>query len=77
MLPALEIEYRKAIETRSGLAGMFAEVYPPLARCAVIKPIFVFNGRDTGVLANERRNLDAYVNEARQKLYSIRDELEK
>jgi hypothetical protein len=66
MLPALEIEYRKSIETRSGLKGMFAEVYPPLARCAVIKPIYVFNGRDTGIIANERRNLDAYVNEARQ-----------
>jgi hypothetical protein len=77
MLPALEIEYQHSIETRSGLKGMFTEVHPAIQRCAVIKPIFVFNGRDTGILANERRNLDSYVNEARQKLYSIRDELEK
>jgi len=77
MLPSLEIEYHTSIETRSGLKGMFSEALPALERCAVIKPIYVFNGHDTGILANERRNLDAYVNEARQKLYSIRDELEK
>jgi hypothetical protein len=29
------------------------------------------------VLANHRRNLDAYLVDARQKLYSIREELEK
>jgi hypothetical protein len=29
------------------------------------------------VLANHRRNLDTYITEARQKMYSIREELEK
>ena len=43
----------------------------------MIKPIYVFNGRDSGPLANQRRNLDAYVNEVRQKFFSVRDELEK
>ena len=77
MLPAVEIEYQRELESRSGLRSLFREIHPPLARCAVIKPIYVFNGRDSGVLANQRRNLDSYVNEARQKIYSIRDELEK
>ncbi|MEW6271241.1 MAG: DUF2333 family protein [Thermodesulfobacteriota bacterium] len=77
MLPAVEIEYRAELSARAGLKTMFDEIHAPLARCAVIKPIYVFNGRDSGPLANQRRNLDAYVNEVRQKLYLIRDELEK
>jgi hypothetical protein len=77
MLPAVEHEYRTELDSRPGLRALFREIHPPLARCAVIKPIYVFNGRDSGMLANSRRNLDAYVNEARQKIYSIRDELEK
>ena len=77
MIPAVEQEYRVELDSRAGLRTLFREILPPLARCAVIKPIYVFNGRDSGVLANSRRNLDAYVNEARQKIYSIRDELEK
>ena len=77
MLPAVEHEYRTELDSRPGLRALFQEIHAPLARCAVIKPIYVFNGRDSGMLANSRRNLDAYVNEARQKIYSIRDELEK
>jgi hypothetical protein len=74
---AVEHEYASELESRPGLRALFREIHSPLARCAVIKPIYVFNGRDSGVLANQRRNLDSYVNEARQKIYSIRDELEK
>lgn len=77
MLPAVEQEYRVELDSRPGLRALFQEIHAPLARCAEIKPIYVFNGRDSGMLANSRRNLDAYVNEARQKIYSIRDELEK
>ncbi len=77
MLIATEREYRGEIESRTGLRTLFQELHPPLSRCAVIKPIYVFNGRDSGFLANQRRNLDAYVAEVRQKLYTIRDELEK
>ena len=77
MVPAVEHEYGSELESRPGLRALFGEIHPPLARCAVIKPVYVFNGRDSGMLANQRRNLDSYVNEARQKIYSIRDELEK
>jgi len=34
-------------------------------------------GVPTGITANHRRNLDGYIVDARQKLYSIREELEK
>jgi hypothetical protein len=37
----------------------------------------VLNGSPDGVFANHRRNLDAYISEARQKMYSIREELER
>jgi hypothetical protein len=37
----------------------------------------VLDGSDAGLTANHRRNLDVYIAEARQKIYSIREELEK
>ena len=77
MMPAVEQEYQSELEARPGLHAVFREIHPPLMRCAVMKPIYVFNGHDSGMLANNRRNLDTYVNEARQKMYSLRDELEK
>ena len=42
-----------------------------------MKPLIVLDGSSTSVFANHRRNLDAYMADARQKLYSIREELEK
>jgi len=48
-----------------------------LGFAARLKPLIVFDGRSDGLLANHRRNLDAYITEARQKMYSIREELEK
>ena len=77
MLPAIELEYRRELANRPVLKNLFEEVRVPLERAAEIKPVVVLNGGDVSALANHRRNLDAYVNEARQKLYSIREELEK
>jgi len=37
----------------------------------------VLDGSPDGIFANHRRNLDTYISEARQKLYSIREELER
>jgi hypothetical protein len=42
-----------------------------------MKPVIVLDGSVTGIFANHRRNLDAYISEARQKMYSIREELER
>jgi hypothetical protein len=77
LIPAIQIEYDRELQSRAVLAQLLAEAEVPLARCATMKPIVVLNGGDTSVLANHRRNLDAYVAEARQKLYSVREELEK
>jgi hypothetical protein len=77
MLPAIELDYRRELSNRPVLHGLFEEARLPLERAAVMKPLVVLNGGDTSIVANHRRNLDAYVNEARQKIYSIREELEK
>jgi hypothetical protein len=42
-----------------------------------MKPVAVLDGDPAGVFANHRRNLDAYIVDARQLMYSIREELEK
>jgi hypothetical protein len=43
----------------------------------VLTPLIVLDGSPDGIFANHRRNLDTYISEARQKLYSIREELER
>jgi len=42
-----------------------------------MKPLIVMNGSPDGIFAKHRRNLDAYISEVRQKMYSIRKELER
>ncbi|MFP6663509.1 MAG: DUF2333 family protein [Deltaproteobacteria bacterium] len=76
-IPAVEIEYGREFQQRPILAELMAETRVSLARCGAMKPIIVLNGADTSLLANQRRNLDAYVTEARQKIYSIREEIDK
>ena len=77
LIPAVMIEYKNELTSRPVLATLFQESQAPLERCDTMKPLIVLNGGDTSLLANQRRNLDGYVTEARQKMYSIRDELEK
>jgi len=77
MIPAIRIEYSREIDARPILGTLFEEAELPLEKCATMKPLVVLNGGDTSFLANQRRNLDAYVTEARQKFYSIREELDK
>jgi hypothetical protein len=77
MIPAVQIEYRQELESRAVLGTLLDEAEAPLLRCATMKPIIVLNGGDTSPIANQRRNLDAYVTEGRQKLYTVREELEK
>ena len=74
---ALEIDYAPELKGRPALAQLFEEVRLPLSTCGASKPLVVLAGSDTSVRANHLRNLDAHVVEARQKLYSIRDALEK
>jgi hypothetical protein len=70
-------EYQHEFETKPVIRTLFDEVAEALGKAAVLKPVIVLNGRPAGLFANHRRNLDAYIAEARQKMYSIREELEK
>ena len=77
MIPAIQIEYGREFGQRPILQQLLAETESPLRKCGQMKPVIVLDGGDVSLLANQRRNLDAYVTEARQKLYSIREELDK
>jgi len=77
LMEATAREYRHELTERPILQTLFTEVSAALGAAAVLKPIIVLNGGSEGFFANHRRNLDAYITEARQKMYSIREELEK
>ena len=77
VIRAVRFEYRSEIEGRPILATLFDEVIEALEHAAHLKPLVILDGGPESLFANHRRNLDAYVNEARQKMYSIREELEK
>jgi hypothetical protein len=74
---AVAREYHRAAEVKPILSTLFQEVTDALGRAALMKPLIVLDGGPSGLFANHRRNLDAYVTEARQKMYSLREELEK
>ena len=77
LMEATAREYRHELAQRPILQTLFSEVTAALGAAAALKPIIVLNGGPEGFFANHRRNLDAYITEARQKMYSIREELEK
>jgi hypothetical protein len=77
LVQAVQREYALDLAARPIINTLFTEVAAALGEAAVLKPLIVFDGRPDGLLANHRRNLDAYITEARQKMYSIREELEK
>lgn len=74
---AVRYEYREELRARPILDTLFEEVAQALRQAARLKPLIVLDGDPESLFANHRRNLDAYINEARQKMYSIREELEK
>ena len=76
MMIAVKREYDQTQKTKPVLAQLFDETIDPLGKAAMMKPIIVLNGSPDGIFANHRRNLDAYISEARQKMYSIREELQ-
>lgn len=77
MMEALEREYAGQIKDDPVLKTLFDESIDALGKAAVMKPLIVMDGSPSGLFANHRRNLDAYITEARQKMYSIREELER
>lgn len=77
LVDALRVEYRADMAGRPSVQHLLEEVSDSLGKAAVMKPLVILDGGSTSVFANHRRNLDAYLVDARQKLYSIREELEK
>jgi hypothetical protein len=74
---AVEREYADDFVNRPALIQLLHDAAADLGRAAEAKPFVVLDGGAAGLLANHRRNLDAAVVDARQKIYSIREELEK
>lgn len=74
---ALQAEYRQDLAGRPAVQTLLKEVADSLGDAATMKPLIVLDGSPSGLTANHRRNLDGYIVDARQKLYSIREELEK
>ncbi len=70
-------EYAAELEQRQTVIELLAQVEDSLSRAAVLKPLIVIDGSASGLFANHRRNLDVYIVDARQLLYSVREELEK
>jgi|SRR5580658_116610 hypothetical protein len=77
MMQALEREYADQLKDDPVLKTLFDDTIDALGKAAVMKPLIVMNGAPSGLFANHRRNLDGYISEARQKMYSIREELER
>ena len=77
MMQAVKREYHQSLTTKPVLAQLFDEAIDALGKAATLKPLIVLDGSPAGIFANHRHNLDTYVSEARQKLYSIREELER
>jgi hypothetical protein len=74
---ALRVEYRDDLKGRPQVDHLLEEVSNSLRNAGTMKPVIVLDGSPTSIFANHRRNLDAYIVDARQKLYSVREELEK
>jgi len=77
MMQALRREYHQSLAIKPSLPQLFDDAIDPLGKAATMKPLIVMDGSPDGIFANHRRNLDAYISEARQKMYSIREELER
>lgn len=74
---ALRREYAAEFANRPSIQKTLDEVIDALGRAAVLKPLVVLDGGPDGLTANHRRNMDVYIADARQKMYTIREELEK
>ena len=74
---AVRREYAIDLINRPSVTALLDDVIDALGKAAVMKPFIVLDGGTEGLTANHRRNLDVYIVEARQKMYSIREELEK
>ena len=77
LIRAVIREYAAELEQRQTVSELLAQIENSLRQAAVPKPLLVLDGSASGLFANHRRNLDVYIVDARQLLYSVREELEK
>lgn len=77
LLLAVRREYQGDFGGRQTLGELVDGAAAMLGRAAVLKPLVVVDGSPESMLANHRHNLDVLIVDARQKLYSVREELEK
>jgi hypothetical protein len=77
LMQALQHEYRQVFDERPVMRELSQGARMALEQAALMNPFVILNGSPSGLFANHRRNLDTYIIEARQKMYSLRDELEK
>ncbi|HXW83492.1 MAG TPA: DUF2333 family protein [Candidatus Binataceae bacterium] len=77
MMQALQREYEPTLKDDPVMTSLFSDTIDALGKAAMLKPLVVLDGSPAGIFANHRRNLDAYITEARQKMYSIREELQR
>jgi hypothetical protein len=74
---AIRREYAPDLASRTTVLELLDQVAHSLGRASQMKPLVILEGSPSGLFANHRRNLDAYLIDARQLMYSIREELEK
>ncbi|MEN8183159.1 MAG: DUF2333 family protein [Myxococcota bacterium] len=74
---AVRLEYADELQQRATVLELMDQIQHSLGTAATLKPLMVLDGQADGLFANHRRNLDAYIVDARQLLYSVREELEK
>jgi hypothetical protein len=70
-------EWEGHFNDRPIVGKLLGEVAEALGAASQLKPLVVLDSSPASLFANHRRNLDGYVVEARQKIYSLREELEK
>jgi hypothetical protein len=77
MMLATRREYAGQLQNDPVLKTLFDEATDALHNAAMLKPLIILNGSPEGIFANHRRDLDTYISEARQKMFSIHEELER
>lgn len=75
MMQAVQHEYGE--DLKGSVEFLFDEVLEALENAHTLKPLMVIDGSPSGLFANHRRILDSYISEARDKMFSIQEELEK
>jgi len=75
VMQAVQREYGE--DLKGSVEFLFDEVLDALGKAHALKPLVILDGSPAGLFANHRWILDSYISEARDKMFSIQEELEK